>query len=71
MFDQIYERFLTPKFTDKPMLLEAFTYSEDESRALEMITSIEVSAKGKAKDALEKIIGVNNFKNMKKLLRDK
>ena len=37
-FLAIYERFITPDKTEKPMLFEIFTNSEDESEAFEKIT---------------------------------
>lgn len=39
-FEQVYERFLTDHLLDKPILLEVFTNSDDESKALEEITSM-------------------------------
>ncbi len=48
-FGSVAERFTDPAIQDKPILLEVFTDSEDESKALEMITSISKSPKGFAK----------------------
>lgn len=39
-FESVFERFVTPEKTDKPMLFEVFTESEDESEALELITAL-------------------------------
>ena len=36
-FTKVYERFVTPKLTDKPMIFEVFTNTEDESSALEIM----------------------------------
>ncbi|MBP9037637.1 MAG: 2-succinyl-5-enolpyruvyl-6-hydroxy-3-cyclohexene-1-carboxylate synthase [Candidatus Cloacimonas sp.] len=68
-FEQVYERFLTDQMLDKSILLEVFTNSEDESKALEIITSIDVSTKGKAKDTIKNIIGEKNIRNIKKIIR--
>ena len=40
-FEQVYKRFITDKILDKSIIFEVFTCSEDESKALELITSIE------------------------------
>ena len=39
-FEQVYERFLTDKMLEKPILFEVFTNSEDESKALKIMRSI-------------------------------
>lgn len=39
-FNTVIDRFLTPEITDKPMLLEVFTQTEDESKALEQILNV-------------------------------
>ena len=39
-FNAVIDRFLTPEITDRPMLLEVFTQTEDESKALEQILNI-------------------------------
>ena len=36
-FEEAYHRFVTPEITDKPMLFEVFTETEDESEALDMM----------------------------------
>lgn len=68
-FEQVYERFLTPEITSKPILFEIFTNNEDESDAVREIRNIEKNVKGrarkiasqvlsnKAKDSLKKILG--------------
>lgn len=39
-FNEVYERFLTQKITQRPMLLKVFTDSIEESAALEAMLSI-------------------------------
>lgn len=39
-FLQVYKRFVDPKRLDKPLLFEIFTETEDESTALELITTL-------------------------------
>ena len=68
-FDHVYERFLVPEQTDKPMLFEVFTDSEEESRALEMITSLEISGNIKAKEFARNILGKKGFEAAKKIIR--
>lgn len=42
-FDQVYGRFISSEIPDKPILFEVFTDSDDESKALEIITSIDIN----------------------------
>lgn len=44
-FYKVYERFLTQRITEKPILLEIFTSSKEESEALKLITTISVKSK--------------------------
>lgn len=67
-FEKVYERFLYPKITDKPMLFEVFTNSEDESKALEKIMNIEADVKGKAKDMAKQVLGAKGIKTIKKII---
>lgn len=39
-FLQVYKRFVDPKRLDRPLLFEIFTETEDESTALELITTL-------------------------------
>lgn len=55
-FQDALDRFLTPKLTDKPMLMEAFTDSEDESKALEIIMSFKISNKDLAKQKVKRVV---------------
>lgn len=68
-FEQVHERFLTNKILDKPMLLEVFTDNEDESNALEMLTSINTSVKRKTKDTIKSIVGEKNISKIKNLIK--
>ena len=67
-FAAVIERFLTPKITDKPMLLEVFTDSQDESDALKSMRSLEVSKEGLAKALARGILGERGVKVLKKAL---
>lgn len=67
-FESVYERFLTLELTDKPILFEVFTDSEEESKALEIITSLEVSNNVKAKGFAKKILGKKGVEAVKKVI---
>jgi len=68
-FEQVYERFLTDQMLDKPILLEVFTNSVDESKALEMITSISTTVKMKTKNVIRNIVGKDNIRKIKKFIK--
>ena len=70
-FEQVYKRFLSAQMLDKPVLLEVFTNSSDESKALEIITSIITTVKGKTKETIKNIVGENNIRNIKKFIGKK
>lgn len=67
-FDHVYQRFLTDQMLDKPLLLEVFTDSVDESKALEIITSISTTAIRKTKNALKNILGETNVSKIKSIV---
>lgn len=62
------ERFFTPELTDRPMLLEIFTDSENESKALEIIQHLEVDGTSKAKDMIRGVVGDKGIKKIKSIL---
>lgn len=68
-FGEVYERFLTPAITDKPMLFEVFTDSDEESKALEIITSLEVSNNIKVKEIARKILGNKGIDTARKIIK--
>lgn len=71
------ERFTNPAITDKPMLLEAFTETQDESDALEKIVnyvegedpSFLQKTKTAVKKALVNTIGLNRAKAIKTIIK--
>jgi 2-succinyl-5-enolpyruvyl-6-hydroxy-3-cyclohexene-1-carboxylate synthase len=67
-FEQVYERFIYPEITDKPILFEVFTNSEDESRALEKIMKIEVDVKKKVKNTAKQVLGTKGVNAIKKAM---
>lgn len=72
-FLSVLDHFLNPEFTSKPMLLEAFTESEDESMALETIMNFKYSAKElekqKIKQTVKKVLGEKTVETVKKMLK--
>lgn len=68
-FEQVYERFVSPDLTDKPILFEVFTHSEEESKALEIITSLEVSNNTKVKAIAKSILGRKGIDFAKKVIK--
>ena len=74
-FDNVFERFLTPEITEKPMLLEVFTDSHDDSDALKLTNnsnftnkSSAESIKDSAKSALKNFLGKDTISAAKKLI---
>ena len=67
-FSAVIDRFLTPEVTDKPMLLEVFTNSLNESDALKTLRNLEVSRDTQAKDFARGILGERGVKILKKTL---
>ena len=65
---QRLDRFLTSEVTDRPMLLEAFTTSEDESEAIRMVRNLNVSTKGVLKNAVKGVFGEKGVQTVKKML---
>lgn len=63
-----YEKFLSPEITEKPILFEVFTNSEEESEALRLIRNIESDASTTAKHLIKNVIGQEGVSKIKKLL---
>lgn len=68
-FENIYKEFISPDLTDKPIILEVFTESHDDSNAFDIISKIEMDSKGQAKDAIKNIIGERGISFMKKVIK--
>lgn len=71
-FLSVIDRFLTPRITDKPMLLEVFTKTDDESNALEMTLNTMVDPKAMIKDKVrnmvKSVVGDSGIRMAKKAL---
>ena len=68
-FLQVYERFLTPEMTDKPMLFEIFTDNQDESDALKIVNNLKTDAIGKSKQIAKQILGETGKNLVKKIMK--
>lgn len=67
-FIQVYKRFITEEMLDKPIVFEVFTNYEYESKALEIITSLDSDAKSDIKKTVKNILGEENIKKIKRYL---
>lgn len=68
-FGTSLERFLTKAITEKSMLLEVFTDSVEESKALEVMMKIETSAEGRAKHLAKRFLNDKSKQFLKKIIR--
>lgn len=72
-FNAAIDRFLSSEITVKPILLEVFTETEDESNALEqtlnIITDSKYMMKRKVKQMVKDFIGNENVEVVKKIMR--
>jgi 2-succinyl-5-enolpyruvyl-6-hydroxy-3-cyclohexene-1-carboxylate synthase len=66
-FELVYKKFLSPEISDKSLLFEVFTNSDDESDALEKMLNIEVSVKAKATKIAKQMLGKKGLNIIKKL----
>jgi 2-succinyl-5-enolpyruvyl-6-hydroxy-3-cyclohexene-1-carboxylate synthase len=68
-FSKTYSRFLTAEITDRPMLFEVFTDSEEESNALEQMVVMGNDMKNKAKGVAAQILGKKGINALKSVLK--
>ena len=72
-FNNVVEKFLSPEISDKPILFEVFTETEDESDALETILNMVVDnktiVKDKLKKAVKEIVGQRGIETIKKVIK--
>lgn len=67
-FREVASRFAAPGTAERPMLMEVFTDSADESDALKLISTTETTAAYAAKDAVKGILGDKGVAAVKKFL---
>lgn len=68
-FKQVFKQFLNPLISDKSILFEVFTNSEEESKALEIITSLEVSDDIKLRNLTKQLLGKKGAEIVKKIIK--
>lgn len=72
-FESVVDRFLNPEITDKPMLLEVFTETEDESNAVKLLRNTvkdpQVAVKISMKKAVKGILGKEGTKILKIVMK--
>lgn len=68
-FEAVVDRFLVSNVTDRPMILEVFTDSEDESRALGLMMNIDEDVRGKAKQMVKQVLGKDSVKFIKNFVK--
>lgn len=68
-FEVASKIFFSNQMNNSPILFEVFTSAEDESNALEIITSISTNTRQQAKDTIKNALGDKNIRNLKKLLK--
>ena len=68
-FEKVYERFLISEITEKSILFEVFTDSESESKALEVIMSVEVDVSMRTKKIAREILGEKGVNVLKKIIK--
>lgn len=71
-FKAVVDRFLTSEITEKPMILEVFTQTEDESEALEQILNIisdfQLVLKNTIKQTAKNILGKKGYEIARKIV---
>jgi 2-succinyl-5-enolpyruvyl-6-hydroxy-3-cyclohexene-1-carboxylate synthase len=67
-FDKVYEHFLTPEMTERPMLFEVFTTIANENEASHILRSIEKNVKGEAKKIAKQMLSDKTIKAIKKIM---
>lgn len=66
---EVVKRYCTPELTEKPMLLEVFTDTVDETEALRMISELEISASSGIKKTVKGILGEKGINVLKKIIK--
>lgn len=71
-FNAVVDRFLASEITEKPVLLEVFTQTEDESKALEQIMNVildpKLVLKNTIKQTVKNLLGKNGYEIVRKIV---
>lgn len=68
-YEKVLPHFINPKIGDKPIIIEAFIESENDTKALDWINSLEVNAAGAAKQLVKNMVGDSGVRKLKSLLK--
>ena len=72
-YDKVYKKFTSNEISEKPILFEVFTTTEDEDAALTLMQSIEVDykeyTKKYTKNLVRNMLGDSTIKNIKKIIK--
>ena len=68
-FNNIIDWFTVPEITSRPMILEVFTETENESNALKLIRNIETDSASTAKKMIKGILGEKLVKDIKSIIK--
>ena len=63
------DRFLIPAASDKPMVFEVFTDSQDESDALEILYNLKTDTVSKAKQIAREVLGEKGIQTIRKIIK--
>lgn len=63
------QRFLLSELTERPMLFEVFTETEDENTALYTVNHLECSSKDKLKDNIKNVLGKGTIETIKSIIK--
>lgn len=71
-FNAVVDRFLVSDIAEKPILLEVFTQTEDESKALEQIMNVildsKLTLKNTIKQTVKNLLGKNGYEIVRKIV---
>jgi 2-succinyl-5-enolpyruvyl-6-hydroxy-3-cyclohexene-1-carboxylate synthase len=68
-FLEVYERFINPELTDKPILFEVFTDSQEETAALDLVCSLKKNMKGGMREVARRALGEKGYSVLKKVTK--
>ncbi len=68
-FEKVYERFIAPEITSKPIIFEVFTEVSDENEALFSVNHIEMTSKDKLKQTVKNMLGESIAKAVKNIIK--
>lgn len=67
-YEAVLPHFVEPQIGEKPVLIEVFVESDNDTKSLDWIGSLEVNKVGAAKQVVKKMVGDSNFQKIKSIL---